>query len=350
MVNLRYHIVSITAVFLALGIGLTLGSSFLDRVTVDRLEARLNDLQTRVDDTNADNEALDGRVGDLEERDRDLAAELPERLLAGRLDAVPVLLIAAKGTDDALVGRTVDALGSAGADVAGTWWLTDRWLLDDPGEVSELSGLLELTTDDPDRLRRNGAIRIAELLDTASQPLDVAEVPPVNGADPVPVEPPTVPEPSEPELIGALEDAGFLEYAALPGSGDERVLLPGAAARYVVVSGAQPATGPALFAFALVNEIAAEGAASVVAAQGAADLRDPEDEPAPEDTRRTSFVGPLREGELTRDRVSTVDDLDTAAGLAATVLAVEDLGAGRTGHYGVAPGAARLLPGPDPET
>ena len=39
MINLRYHIVSITAVFLALGIGLTLGSTFLDRVTVDRFAA-----------------------------------------------------------------------------------------------------------------------------------------------------------------------------------------------------------------------------------------------------------------------------------------------------------------------
>ena len=31
MINLRYHIVSITAVFLALGIGTALGGTFLDR-------------------------------------------------------------------------------------------------------------------------------------------------------------------------------------------------------------------------------------------------------------------------------------------------------------------------------
>jgi hypothetical protein len=58
----------------------------------------------------------------------------------------------------------------------------------------------------------------------------------------------------------------------------------------------------------------------------------------------------LRTGELTRDRLSTVDHLDTAAGMAAAVLAVEDLGTLRTGHYGVASGAARLLPGADPDT
>lgn len=346
MVNLRYHIVSITAVFLALGIGLTLGSSFLDRVTVDRLESQLNDVQERVEETRAENDELGRRVDAFEQRDQDLATEVPERILAGRLDAVPVLVIATQGTSEELVGQAVGALSSAGADVAGTWWLTDRWLLDDPGEVDELGGLLELASTDTDRLRRNSAIRIAELLDAAAQPPAV----PAGPVDPT-VEPTTeVPVATEPELIGALEDAGFIDYTALPGSGDERVLLPGAGARYVVVSGAQPATGPALFATALIDEVVADGVAPVVAAQGAVDLRDADDQPAPESDRRTTFVGPVREGELTRDRVSTVDDLDTAAGLMATVLAVEDLGALRTGHYGVAPGAARLLPGPDADT
>ena len=38
MINLRYHIVSITAVFLALGIGITLGSTFIGRETLDRID------------------------------------------------------------------------------------------------------------------------------------------------------------------------------------------------------------------------------------------------------------------------------------------------------------------------
>ena len=44
MINLRYHIVSLTAVFLAIGIGLTLGSTFLDRATVDNLNGQLDSL------------------------------------------------------------------------------------------------------------------------------------------------------------------------------------------------------------------------------------------------------------------------------------------------------------------
>ncbi len=105
-----------------------------------------------------------------------------------------------------------------------------------------------------------------------------------------------------------------------------------------MISGVDPASGAQAFASALIDEMAAEGPAPVVAAQIDVAVQEG-DEPAPEDGRRTTFVGPIRDGELTRDRVSTVDDLDTAAGLAALVLAMEDLAVPIVGHYGIAPGA-----------
>ncbi|MET0727911.1 MAG: copper transporter [Acidimicrobiales bacterium] len=348
MINLRYHIVSITAVFLALGIGLTLGSTFLDRVTVDTLKNQLDTVQGRVDDTEAENAVLRDRITALDGREDDLALELPERLLEERLAGVPVLVLATRGTDETLVDGAVTALSSADAAVAGTWWLTDRWLLDDPEEIDQLSEILELRTDDVDRLRRNGAIRLAELLETAGEPLV-----PFAPTDPAATDADTVDGAlaEEPVLVAALEDAGFIDYAAPSGSTDDRVLLPAAGLRYVVASGAEPGSGPQLMAAALLEEMAAEGPAPVVAAQGETDLPDDEDgTPASEDERRTSFVGPIREGELTQDRVSTVDSLDMASGVAALVLAVEDLAADRVGHYGVAPGASRLLPGTDPDT
>ena len=46
VINLRYHIVSITAVFLALGIGLAFGAAFIDRATVDQLERNLNRIES----------------------------------------------------------------------------------------------------------------------------------------------------------------------------------------------------------------------------------------------------------------------------------------------------------------
>ena len=53
MINIRYHIVSITAVFLALGIGVALGSTFLDRVTVNVLDDQISSAENRIRETNA---------------------------------------------------------------------------------------------------------------------------------------------------------------------------------------------------------------------------------------------------------------------------------------------------------
>lgn len=373
MINLRYHIVSITAVFLALGIGLTLGSTFLDRVTVDTLKAQLDDVEAQVEQTNEDNVVLGARVEDLEARDEALSAALPDRILTGHLDEVPVLVLATRGTSEPALEEAIDALGAAGADVAGTWWLTDRWLLDDEEEIADLGRLLDVSTDDVDRLRRNAAIRLAELLAIASEPVpevddDVApdpddpaepaapapgQEPTDGGAEPTtvdggatpPIDEPVVPEPTEPELVAALVDAGFVEYEARPDAEAGSVLLPGAGARYLVVSGTTSPEGPQGFATALLDELAAEGPVPVLAAQGPVEIDDSAG-PVSEDDRRTTFVGPIRDGDLTRERISTVDDIDTAAGLLALVLAIEDLAVPTIGHYGVAPGADMLLPGP----
>ena len=46
MLNLRYHVVSLVAVFLALGIGVIMGATVIDRVTVDQLRNRLDSVVT----------------------------------------------------------------------------------------------------------------------------------------------------------------------------------------------------------------------------------------------------------------------------------------------------------------
>jgi hypothetical protein len=80
----------------------------------------------------------------------------------------------------------------------------------------------------------------------------------------------------------------------------------------------------------------------VLAAEPSADGEDGEDGDDPE----ASFVRALRE-EDAGDRLSTVDNLDDFAGRLAAVVALQDLGEGRRGHYGDGPGAQRLVPSPE---
>lgn len=371
MINLRYHIVSITAVFLALGIGLTLGTSFLDRVTVDTLKQQLDDVEQRVEATDAENAELTDEVERLRERDTGLTDGL-DRLVDGELDEVPVLVLTTEGTDEEHLNQLVDLLGASGADLAGTWRFTDRWTLDDDDEVQALADVLEIDSTDAERLLRAAAARLGQLLIEAGRPADLeasgpdgeveaaagegaddasgevpeGEAPEGEGTEEQPVEPPA---PAEPELVAALVEAGFIDYQALPSDEDERVLLPPAGVRFVVVSDLPAGSGPANPLLPLLEEMTAEGVAPVVAAQGDTDLRDNEGDPAPEDDRRTTFVGALRASDELRERLTTLDDIDTAAGLVAAILAVDDLERGRVGHYGVGPGADGLVPGsPDP--
>ena len=57
-----------------------------------------------------------------------------------------------------------------------------------------------------------------------------------------------------------------------------------------------------------------------------------------------SLVELLRADEQVRERLSTVDDLDSFAGLAAAVLALAHGSGGLAGHYGLQDDAQSLLP------
>ncbi len=135
----------------------------------------------------------------------------------------------------------------------------------------------------------------------------------------------------------------------MSGSGDGPVLIPAEGARFVLVS-SLPADDPAqVFVQELAAQLTIDGPAPVVAAQGRVELPVPDGEGRDEETERTTFIGPLRTGEDVSERLSTIDDLDLAAGVAALVLATEDAGEARTGHYGVGADATRLLPAPESE-
>ena len=105
VINLRYHIVSITAVFLALAIGIAVGTTFIDKATISTLRDRLDGLEERVRDTEADNSALQDDLAELD-RTLDLLGEQGSaRFLGGHLDGVPVMILATRGVDEDSLDR-----------------------------------------------------------------------------------------------------------------------------------------------------------------------------------------------------------------------------------------------------
>jgi Copper transport outer membrane protein, MctB len=327
MINFRFHIVSLTAVLLALGIGLVLGTTFLDDALEEALKSQLDDLETSLDAARVRNDELSAEVETEKDVARAFDEQIGERLYAGQLQGDPVLIVATRGVDGQWVDDVMRSLGQANAQVLGTWWLTDRLALDDDSELTDLASALELTTDDPSRLRQSLAQDVADVLFGATD-------------QPATADDPSVSAPAEPPLAARLRDSGFLEYQMPDGVDGDVVRLPSSGVRVVVVDG----PGAALPASDLVQPVlaalATDAPVPVVAVQPSTS-----GDPAT-DEAWAPLVAAVRDDDTLSDRVSTVDDLEQVAGGVATILALADARPGeqKVGHYGIGDGASRLLP------
>ncbi len=403
MINLRYHIVSITAVFLALAIGLALGSTLIQRGIVDTLETRLDELGERLDRTDGENSALREHLEERDDFDRRLnLGRLP--LLAGHLAERSTLVLAAQGTDDASLNAVRESLQAAGSTVSGTLMFTARWDRLTAEEIEELALLLGQRVPDDVAARRLTLRRLAEELNDAAGPPPIPDPPPetdddeLDGAEglegleglgieeiddaagqnsslgvPAQIDPPSTdgstpgdpegsppgdpegdpgPETEEPlpdpvpesDLIENLVILGYLEFfpesAASP--------LPTFEMSYVFIADDDAVVDDQTLAVPLLESLVglADGPAPIVVAgaQGPApDPGTPSDDEDPAE-RLASLVRLIRLDEDLRLGVSTVDSLNTFEGQAAVVLAISHLAQAPAGHYGRGVGAEALWP------
>lgn len=135
MITLRYHIVSVVAVFLALGLGILLGSS----VVSGPLEARLHaDLERAIDARGtAQREARE--VGDeITALRRRLAEETGPWSVFGRLDGESVVFVVDAPDLPRWGDHVVDSIVGAGATSSGTVLLGDRFALEQPDDSDDL--------------------------------------------------------------------------------------------------------------------------------------------------------------------------------------------------------------------
>lgn len=326
MVNFRYHVVSLVAVFLALAIGVVMGTTVIDRVLVDRLERQQDSLSRGIDRLQQERDQAQDRLSELQGTNDLIAEEGTQRLLEDTLTDVPVLVVGVRGVESDALDQLVAHLGTAGADYRGTLWFDEQLALDDEDTASELGRALDLGDGtSPDILRGLALNRVAAELQAA------IAAPPADG------------EPSF-EGTAALRSAGFVDFDPPDTGSDDIASIAVPGTRVVVVGGASASVPDELVAQPFVADLVERGSGTVPALAVAV-----EGEPPAEGAdREATFVGPIREDDDLSDRVSTVDDLDQFAGRLATVLALQDLAVPRFGHFGIGPGATRLLPPPAP--
>lgn len=309
MVNFRFHLVSLIAVFLAIGLGILVGSTVVDQAIVDRLDREIEEAKNENGDLR---DQIDELQADLRRTD-DYIAQSARYAVDGRLEGVPVAVLAEAGIDGDDVEATVEMLRDAGAEPA-VIRLEERWRLEDPDDVAALREAVD-GSGPPDRVREAA-------FDAVAARLVEAPTPPAEG-DPV----------TDP--LVRLADAGFVEV-----DGDlDLGTFPPRPARAVVVTGTDSdlldVDGP--LSAALARSLVAADVPTV-----AGEVYVASDEPdAP--ARGATLAGVRGDGDLS-SAVSTVDDLDAVPGRVATVIALEDLVTGRVGHYGYGEGADEAIP------
>ncbi|MGH9040956.1 MAG: copper transporter [Acidimicrobiia bacterium] len=312
MINFRFHLVSLVAVFLALALGVMMGSTVIDRAIVSGLEGRIETVGKRAEQTRDENLALEARLDVLE----GYAEQALPLLVGGRLAGVPVALVAVRGIDEGAVRQTADVLRTGGAVVNGVVWLEPALALPDVSTEVKLGDVLGDPFQKGADLRRAAIEALGRRL-----AMGPAAAPDQPGASDV--------------LVG-MGTSGFVAFDSMGGDFDP-VRYPLAGSRFLVVDGSQGRLKPDVVSLPLIRALQVAGA--MVALGEVFTGGDSEGS-------RGAIVSGVRDDQALAARVATVDDLEQPRGRAALALALEELGRGQVGHYGEGPGASRQLPEP----
>ena len=318
MVDFRYHVVSIVAVFLALGIGIVFGTTAINRAILDDLDRNVSRLTD-------EKRALEAQRKDLTERADDADAwgkALYPSIVSGVLSGERVVVVSAPGASRSLRDDVVKQLGVAGATVTGRIRLTDA--LTDPARGSELDDLV--VRELPQGLTLRGSSPAQRAM------AELAHVVALDARTSVPA---TAAPAATTRVLAGLKERGFVGVdgdAVLPAR-NVVVVLPGAppspTPTPTVADGVRPVAVDLVSALAALPARPIVVVAAPTGGSGAGTQLD--------DVRADSLV---------KDVVSSVDTADTVFGQTALVLALDAARRGVTGHYGNGVGAEAPVPTP----
>ncbi|HYG71266.1 MAG TPA: copper transporter [Actinomycetota bacterium] len=302
MISLRYHIVTIVAVFLALALGLLGGGTFVQPALQRELERRTDAYQGTIDRLREEIDEREARAGGMEAfADAALPYLTRDRLLGTR-----VVVMTHDGVEGTVLAEAQGALIDAGAEIVAVLTTRDAIAATDAETQAQLRTILGMPT--------GATVGPQDVADALAARL-------ASGREPL--------EDPETDVLDGLLSAGFVTT-----SDAAAVSEIGGAGHVVVVLGGgtteEPVLDPDAFGGTLVEGLADRGL-SVAAGEGSAT------------PLAASFVDVVRERLGTS--VVTVDDLDLSVGGAALVLGIDLLQrTGQGGAYGIRDGAEPLPP------
>jgi copper transport outer membrane protein MctB len=310
VINFRYHVVSLTAVFLALAIGLVVGTAALNGPVADSLKEQ-------VQSVSKDNSNLRDQQNQYREelnRAQDFATEVSPALLNGKLTGRKILVLALPNTQK-YADQVIAMLQVAGATITAKVSVQEKFF--EPVNGVELLDLAEQASEPT--VPANGLPMNSDGVETSSALLARAlqqQTTPVSAADLT-------------SVLAAYSEPGYLTADEVDGKAPA-----GGAEATVIVSGL-PATDTSAAkksqaALTLTDQFEGTDRPVVVAGDGAVD---------------GNLVAGVRSDPLLVKTISTVDNASSTQGQLATALCViERVAQGKVGQYGLAAGATSLVP------
>ena len=310
MISLRQHAFSLAAVFLALAVGVVLGSEFLSDTLLSRLRDEKRDLNAQITGLNDQKNVLNEKLSAANNFDTQLVGRMVHDALGGK----SVVVFRTPDAQDDDVAAVSKFIGQAGGTVTGTVSLTQEFV--------EANSAEKLQTVVNSSVVPAGQQLSTKLVDQGSQAGDLMGIALLANANPAV---PAVDDIQRNTVLVALRDTGFITYLATDHMGAANAAL-------VVTGGSLPGDagnkGVSVARFSAA--LAPHGSGTLLAGRDGS-------------ATGGAAVAVTRADAGMNSAVSTVDEVDAAPGRITVVLGLHDLlNGGHAGQYGTGHGATSI--------
>lgn len=303
MISFRYHLVSIVAVFLALALGIVVGTTALNGPITKDLRHQVNDAKKQRDALADQVKVLQGQVDDAGQ----FASTYGNQLVAGSLTGKKILEISLPGVPSDMQDGLSQQVSAAGGQISGRVTLTKTYL--DPSRGVGITALatgsahpIGWTAPETSNADELGGSLLAYVLLGHGQKTDLTQV------------------------LGGFAALHMLSLAGQDTTPSTTVIVLGH-------GGIRAGDYAGRAETSLVSALVAAGGHVVVA--GNKDSAD-----------QGGLVSLVRSSRALHGGVSTVDNADDGFGQVSAVLALAGANRGLIGHYGTEQGADALYPAP----
>lgn len=295
--------------FLALAIGVALGSGLLSNTLLSGLREDKQDMQNEINTLTDDKNRLNEKLNAAGEFD----AQMSPRVLRDTLADKSVVVFRTPDASDGDVEALYRLVGQAGGTVTGTVALTQEFV-----DANSAEKLLSVVNSP---IVPAGKQLSTTSVDQGSQAGDLLGISLLIDKDP---KVQVVDDAARDAVLGALRDTGFVTY------GNQHI---GAANTALIVTGGglgDDAGNRGATVARFAAGLAPHGAGTVLVGRDGS-------------ATGTAAVAVTRSDAALSAAVSTVDDVDSESGRITTVLALSDLiNGGRPGQYGIGQGASSV--------